>query len=301
MAETHPVGTFPPSEANPNPELRKMELKDLQNLVEWPSRMEEFVQERAAPEPASAPEPIPESEPQIETEAPAEAEPAAEATEAPPAEPSSEEIERQLLIARLEAQEAHGKKLEAKLTGREAGERGYIKQLQEENRRLRAGYTPEPEAEPSYRESPSPEAPEAAHPDNLRHWAAQQAAKEAAVGFAQSHPDMNEIGPQVVQNLQTSGFDFNQLAASGDPISAAREMTRALDESYWHVKESIKRAKVTELETKRAESVRGIEELKRKASTSAPGSTAPPPAPHKSVQDLSLAELEAKMKALGRR
>lgn len=296
--EVHPIGTFPKTEANPDPLVKGKSLEELQELIEWPSKMQEALeaQEVAAPTPEPEPiEPVPaESIPAPEPVQ--EAAPAAEPEK--PAEPSQEDIEKELLRAQIEAIEAHSKKLEAKLTGREAGERGFIKQLQDRIRRLEGGEQAEPSPEPEYRAPSAAEIVPADTRDGFRAWAVQKASQEAVTNFMQSHSDIQGMEPDVVKYLQETGFDARNITQLDDPITAGREMTRVLEETYWHLKETRTRARVAELETRKADQVRGLEEAKRRAAPSASGAPPAPPAPKRDLKDLSLSELEAKMSAL---
>lgn len=294
----HPVGTFAPSEATPNPALKELSLDQLQGLVEWPSKLEEFteaVEPEAPPEPEPVkPEtvdPVPESTPEIEQEA----EPVKVA------EPSQEDIDRELLAAKVEAYEAQAKKLEAKLVGREAGEQGYIKQLKQRIQRLEAGMQPDSDQVPSYREERGEQEIVPSQRDGMRAWAVQQATKEAFTEFMGAYRDSAELEPEMTSYLQRSGFNGAALNNYDDPIAASREVRRVLDEAYWDVKEARVRARVEELTVRKAESVRGLEAAKRKAASSGVGSSAPPPAARPTTKDLSLADLEARMAALTRR
>jgi hypothetical protein len=302
VPEPKPIGTFGQSEASPNPALEDMSLEQLSDLVKWPSKMEKFIEQREptpSPEPDSTvPEPVeaspePESTPEVVQPEPVEAQPPQEA------QPTQEDIDRELLAARIEAAEANARKLEAKLVGREAGENGYIQQLKERIKRLEAGAASEPES--GYREPPATEPELPMSRSNLNAWAVQQASKEAVLGFMQSHPDIATVEQDVMKYLNESGFDVNKVNQLDDPILAGREMTRTLNEAYWHVDATRKQARVAELQTQKAEQVRGLTEAKIKAASSASGSTPPPPKVQKATADLSLKELEARMKAFGRR
>lgn len=300
MPEEHPVGTFPPTEATPAPEIRKMPLDELSELVKWPSKLEEFAEERTAAQPPATPEPEPEPEqPPVDTppapEPVVETAPAAE-PEPVPAEPSQEDVEKELLRAQVEAIEAHAKKLEAKLQGREAGERGYIKQLKDRLQRLESGETvPQAPPEPEYR--PETEAVPAPH-DSIKAWAIQKASQEALANFVQSHPDVKDMEQEAVKYLQESGFDARSIFQLDDPIAAGREVTRFLDEAYWHVRETATRSRISELQTRKADQVRGLEEAKKRAAPSASGSPPAPAAQRKTTKDLSLAELDAQVKSM---
>ena len=300
--EPKPIGTFGQSEASPNPALEDMSIEQLSDLVKWPVKMERFIENRdesAAPEPDTTepepaePSPEPESTLEVVQPEPVAAQPPQEA------QPTQEDIDRELLAARIEAAEANARKLEAKLVGREAGENGYIQQLKERIKRLETGVTPESDG--GYREQPTAEPEQPMSRNNLNAWAVQQASKEAVTGFMQSHPDIGGVEQDIIKYLNESGFDVSKITQLDDPIVASREMTRTLNEAYWHVDATRKQARVAELQTKKAEQVRGLTEAKIKAASSASGSTPPPPKPQKATADLSLKELEAKMKALGRR
>src|SRR3972149_1487493 len=120
--ELQPKGTFKASEATPDPKLKDVALDKLQELIEWPTKMQEFV----ASQPP-APTPVP-TEPVV-------AKPAEPAVVAPPVEtpaevpavepPAEVPDEAALLKHRLELFEVEQRKLEAKLAGRDAGETGY--------------------------------------------------------------------------------------------------------------------------------------------------------------------------------
>lgn len=295
-AEEHPVGTFPPTEETAAPEIRKMPLDALSELVKWPSKMEEFAEEHAAPEPA--PPVVPEPAPPVE--APPAPEPAAEA--APPAEPEApveppqEDVERELLAARIDAAEAHAKKLEAKLQGREAGERGYINQLKERLRKLESGGEAPPQ-EPEYRTEPEVEVLPA-RADSLRAWAIQKASQEAIANFVQSHSDAAELEPEVMKYIQDSGLGAHSIHQHDDPIAAGRETTRVLDEAYWHVKETRTRTRISELQVKKADQIRGLDEAKRRAAPSASGSPSPPAQVRPTTKDLPLADLDAQVQRM---
>ena len=302
VPEPKPIGTFGQSEASPNPALEDMSIEQLSELVKWPSKMERFIEQREpspSPEPETTqPEPVepspePESTPEVVQPEPVAAQPPQEVP------PTQEDIDRELLAARIEAAEANARKLEAKLVGREAGENGYIQQLKERIRRLEAGANSEPES--GYRETPVAEPEQPMSRNNLNAWAVQQASKEAVTGFMQSHPDIAGVEQDIMKYLNESGFDVGKITQLDDPIVASREMMRTLNEAYWHVDATRKQARVAELQTKKAEQVRGLTEAKIKAASSASGSTPPPPKPQKSIEDLSLKELEAKMKAFSRR
>ena len=308
-AEKRELGGFPKTEHTPNPEIEEMSLDDLQKLVDWPQEFEKAVAREVItpeqPEESSEPEPEPEATPEpVEPEASTEPEPETEPepVEEAPKEPSAEELEAEILRARFEALEAHTKKMEAKMAGREAGEKGYIKQLKAQIEELRSGAARQPD--PDYGE-PEPEIrrPQVtpAEPNSVTTWAINNAVQQAAAQFSQGHPDLQEVQESLQAYLQESGYDPQAILLTNDPIAAGRETTRVLEEAYWHAKAATRQSRVAELETKRADQVRGLENAKKKAAISGSGGTPPAPPVRKSTKDLSVAELEKQMDALGRR
>lgn len=301
--EPQPIGTFK-TEHVVNPALEEMSLEQLSDLIKWPSKMEKFV--AASSETAPLPEPEvtesePEASPVTEPEAKATEQAAPVVEEAPSvAEPTQEDVERELLELRLSAAEAQAKKFEARLLGREAGASGYVKQLKDRIAQLEAGASPE--SQPAYSEEVQAEPQRApAQRSNLNAWAVQQASREAVNNFTASHPGVDKVEQEILAYLNSSGFDAGAIAQYDDPIAAGRELTRGLEEAYWHVEASRKQARVTELQAKRADQVKNLAALKVKATSSASGSLPPAPKPRRATADLSLEELEAKMRAFTRR
>lgn len=312
-AEMKPLGSFPKTEANTNSKFKNMSLEELRALVQWPSKMEEAQDEPGAQfvpvpeEPAVEPdEPEPEVQPEpepVEPETPTQqAEP--EQQQKTSEKSDDEDVEKQLLMAKLEAMEAHAKKIEAKLIGREAGERGYIKQLQREIEKLKS-VKPEDAEQDAYPEEYPTEKKRvpsrASERDSIASWAVGRAIAESAAAFTQGHPDSSELQPDIQRYLQESGYDASNVLQSDDPIWAGKEISRALEEAYWHVKESKKRTVVEELQKRRADSMRGVEDAKRKATISASGSSAPPKPKPKTVQDLTTKELRERVNKLASR
>ena len=307
--EIKPMGTFPESEARHNPALDDMDLKDLRELVEWPSKMEKFekassgtdytpVDEEEAP-PQQVVEEVPDAEPEP-IQAEESQEPVAEVEPEPEAESSAPEPEQvgddlEFLRLKLEAIEADNRKLAAQNAGRQSGERGYINQLKREIEQLRAGATDE-----FTEEAVSQPRTRAAEPtqSSISAWAVERAISDAAAHFAMAHSDHEELKDGIAGYIQQSGYDPQRLLEIGDPIEAGREVTRVLEESYWHVKAEKTRQRVAELQQKRADSMPGLERAKRKAAVSASGSSTPPPKPATKTDDLSLEELAKRVRAM---
>lgn len=309
--EIKPMGTFPVSEARHNPALDDMDVKELRELVEWPSKMEKYekanestdytpVEEAEAP-PEQVVEEVPSVEPEpIQDEGVQDPEAEVDPEQKPEAESKTPEPERgnddlEYLRLKLEAIEADNRKLEAQNAGRQSGERGYINQLKREIEQLRAGATDE-----FSEEAISQPRTRAAEPtqSSISAWAVERAISDAAAHFSQAHSDHEEMKDGIAQYVQQSGYDPQRLLEMGDPIEAGREVTRILEESYWHVKAANTRARVAELQAKRADSMPGLEQAKRKAAVSASGSSTPPPKPATKTDDLSVEELAKRVRAM---
>lgn len=244
------------------------------------------------------PEPIePEAseEPAEPTPAPVETE-AAPAQEAP-AEPKAEEVtDQDILEARLAEYESRSKHFE-QVAGKHAGEVGFLKQqLAELRQRLMATQASEDaglyQPEPSQRPEPTP-APKS---DAVASWAVAQAAQQAVAEFVGTHPDYPTIKDDIAAYLQQTGYDAAPILAAQDPLFAARETKRMLEESYWHIRAQKDAARKAELTTKRAEQKAAQVAAKQAASPSGSGATPPPKPKEKSVSDMSLDELEAAMR-----
>lgn len=306
--EQRPIGSFPKTEASPDPKWKEKSLEELQEFIDWPHKLEEALAGASEPpslasEPLDIPEPGPESV--EETEAP-ESEKEPETVQAKEPETETVDLDAEILKAKLEALEAHNKMMEAKLSGREAGERGYIKQLQAKIKQLEDARLSNSEDDDSRSyEEPEPRKPrsmqQSSPTEAIGAWAVRNAVNQAASGFAARHPDMQELNDEIGGYIQNSGYNPESVLLSNDPIAAEREVTRVLEEAYWHVKAARRQSHIAELEKKRADQFRVLEDAKKKAATSGSGGTPPAPPPRKALSDLSLSELEKKMNALGRR
>ena len=261
-------------------------IEEIEKMLDHP----ESIQPVPEPEPVAVPEPA----------EPVAAEPVKEPAPEPVPEETQEDLDKQILLARLEASEAANKKMEARLAGREAGEKGYIKQLQDRLKALETKRT-DPE-EPRYAE-PDAEEPERRTPaapsrDSVAAWAVGQAIQGAFAGFASGHPDYQEVVEDVKGYLEKSGYDSSRVLMADDPIEAAKEVTRALDEAYWHVKADRKSKAVADLTQRKADQVRSLSEAKLKATMSGSGAPPVPPPKTKSVQDMTADEAEKELDRL---
>ena len=241
---------------------------------------------------------LPQPEP-VEPEASAEpAEPAHEPTpDAPPqetpAETKAEEVTDQDIIdARIAEMESRAKHFE-QVAGKHAGEVGFLKQrLTELQQRLAA--PPSEEAgmysEPSARPEPAVPAPTS---DAVASWVVQQAVAQAAAEFTNSHSDFGQLQGDIMGYIQASGYDPTTVIAANDPLVAARETKRMLEESYWHVRAQKDAARKVELTEKRATMKAAAIAAKQAASPSGSGATPPPKPKDKSMNEMSVEELDA--------
>ena len=248
------------------------------------------------PAPEGEPPPPPEPEPPPAEPVPAEPEKADEAP--PPAEPEIDyEAERlRLLTEELQAKAKHWESV----AGRNAGELGFIKgqlrAIQDAQAQMRQIETDG--GEPDNR----PTAPAPSVPDGLAEWAVQQAVQQAVGSFESSHPDVKEVQTKMAEYINASGFDMRNVLAMNNPIEAQREVSRALEEAYWHTKAAITSARRVELEAKREAIQTKAATNKLKASVSATASSPPPKPKAKTEAEMSDEEIEAAMvKALGGR
>jgi hypothetical protein len=204
------------------------------------------------------------------------------------------------LRAVIEEMEARAKKWES-VAGRNAGELGYLKQ---QLRKMQEGQVrqvlqpqqqdddslldddEQPQRQPQ-RQSTSPKTR-----DNLTSYVVGNAIREAASQFASSHPDMGEFGEQLRAYIKDSGNNHEELLLMDDPIAAARETTRLLDEAYWHVRAEQASARKNEIAKRVAEQSTNVAKAKAKASVSGSGSAPPPKPAPKSVDDMTDDELE---------
>lgn len=228
----------------------------------------------------------PEAEP--EQEAPAEE----EAKEEEPKEEEKPEVDsKDLMIQELEARVKHFESL----AGRNAGELGFVKQ---QLRKLQESqHTAPREEEAEYVEPDSRPAPsrEPKSRDEVVAWAVSQAVQQAAGEFATSHSDAGELQEAMQAYLSDTGYNPKDVFDLENPIAAARETKRALEEAYWHAKATRASTMRKEAETRRAAQIPQMEKAKRKAAISGSGAAPPPKPKPKTYADMTVDELEAEI------
>lgn len=239
-----------------------------------------------APEPAAEPE-TPEPTPQPE--------PTPEPTPEPEAaeEPTPEQIERDLLLQRLEQAEDERKKAEA-IAGRHGGELGFLRQkVRELEQRFR-----QPEPDDALQPEPSEPVRPAPARDKIAAFVVSQAVPQAISRFESEHPDSVELGPSIAEYLKRNGFDMQAILSMDDPMEATRETDRVLSEAYYHARSERKAKIIAELTTKKAEQFARVQEAKKKAAVTGSGGSAPEPVREKAIEDMTPEELDAKMREL---
>jgi hypothetical protein len=230
------------------------------------------------------PEPAP-TEPVEET--PAVTDPPLAVEPEVPAEPPAEDLDLELRKAQEAKFEASAKHWE-QVAGRHGSEIGLLRKTISD---LQARITqPEQDADGGYVDPPAQREPSTA-PDALRLWANQQAINAAAAEFAAAHPDAETMHAEVGGYLQASGFDAKALMASSDPLAVQTEARRALGEAYWHARSAKEAARISELQTKKAAQVAGLEAAKKRAAVSATASAPAPRTVQKSVDEMDVKEL----------
>lgn len=228
------------------------------------------------PEPTSEPEPAPEEKPPEEEK---------------PEEPTPEELEAQAIKAKIDEMEARQKKLES-AAGRSGGEaRFWRERAQQLERALKERQEPEPyAAEPS---EPKPTPPKR---DSVAAWAVAQAVRQAGMDFGASHPDAQELQADIEAYWKNSGFDGSSIINAEDPIEAAREATRAMEEAYYHARAEKMSKLRAELEAKKEVSTAKRASMKTKAAISGSGNAPAPKPQTKTLEQMSLSELDAELK-----
>jgi len=280
------------AEQRPLEDLGLDELEAMLEKPEVPSPEEEAEPEPAEPSESEAP---PEQEPEGE----AKPEPAQEEQKPEP----SEDLDAEILRARLEAAEAAAKKWE-QVAGRHGGELGFLKnRMREIEGRIQTLRSEQEPIEPS--DLPQPDAPRTPSPgprtDPLATWAVNQAIAQASADFMRTHPDMGDMKDDFEQYLKNSNYNAADLIGANDPIWAASETNRLLEEAYWNAKQAFKQRVASALEKRKADQVPRLDQAKRKAAISASGA-APAPKPQvKPLSDMSLEELEKELKRLTKR
>jgi hypothetical protein len=245
------------------------------------SQGDAYVPPAGEPEPTPAPE-APSEEPTTPEET---AQEEASPTPEPPPEPDPETERMRLLTEEMEARAKHWESV----AGRNAGELGYIKQ---QLRAIQAAQSRGDieEVEP---DRSAPQAPP--RRDGVSEWAVQQAVSQSVSSFEASHPDVTELQDKMAEYVRGTGFDMQAVLAMDNPVEAQREISRALEEAYWHTKAVVKASRRAELEQKREAIQMKSAETKLKASVSATASTPPPKPKPKTVDEMTDDELEKEM------
>jgi hypothetical protein len=234
-------------------------------------------------------EPVPEPEPEPEVEAPA---PEAEKAAEPETPEKVEDVEAERLRLLTEELNARAKHWES-VAGRNAGELGFIKsQLRAIQDAQRQNVSTEYQ-EPS--DTPVPTQVPTQQRDGVAEWAVQQAVSQTVGAFESSHPDVKDVQDQMTEYIKNSGYDLRSVLTMSNPVEAQREVSRALEEAYWHSKAAVNAARRTELEAKREAIQMKAAATKLKASVSATASAPPPKPKSKTQAEMTDAELESEM------
>lgn len=255
--------------------------------VLWPGTPKDPQEDAPSPEPAPEPAPEPQSEAEPQPEPEGEAEPAA-------AEPDPD---AEALQARERELEARIKHFES-VNGRLGGELGFLKQ---QIQRMMSGQQAAPPRERDNGEyadeAPEPrraQLPPQDAPRTDRHalWNIKQALAMAGNQFRSSHPDYAGHETELVDYLQTRGYDPVQVLMSDDPSEVYDRALRLQEEHYWHVRATAEATRRAELLQKKADQSAAVTEAKKKASVTASGSAPPPKPKAKTMEEMSDAELE---------
>jgi len=289
--------------------LEEKSLEELEQLLANPAALEDEpepetaeVEEPAEPES----EPAAEEEPQDTGDEPVD-EPVEEPTEQVAApdtdEPAPElSIEDQIRKTLIDEAEARAKHFES-VAGRNAGELGFVrKQLEALRQQLAAASQPaaptvdEYGAEVTQAQAPQQPTPRAL--DAISSWAVSQAVRNSAAEFQSQHQDFSELSSDISQYLKDKQYDASSLLESNDPLYAAREATRALDEAYWHARGQHQARVRAQLEEKRADQIRNLEQAKLRGGPTQSGATPTPKPVAKTLDELTVDELREELERL---
>ena len=255
------------------------------------------------PTPAPEPEPVP--LPPVPPPGP-DASPSPKPEEPKPTQPEAqpEDLELDILKARLEETEARLAKQE-KLAGRQAGEIGFkqqqkIRELEEEVERLQGRIAveedqPEPSPEPKRRVATR------SMPDAATTYLVGMAVNNAGQAFFNAYPEAQELAPAMREYLTSTGQDVKVVLETNDPVEAARRTTMLFEEALQHAKYDRAKTRRSELETRRSDQIKGLDEAKRRATLSGSGSTSVAPIESKVATKRTLTELEADLASLDQR
>lgn len=230
-------------------------------------------------EPEPQPEPEPEAPPPDQTDEPV-PEPEAEP------EPEVEVSEADILRAQLAEMEARAQHYE-RLAGSHAGKLGYLeKRLSNlESQPVRREYE-DVEATPQPPQSTPSD-------DGYKAWVIAQAVASGVQDFWREHPDTVDLQDGIKQYLEQTGYDPKSILESNDPLRAQRESKRVLEEAYFAARADKEAVRRTELQQKRADQIKNLEQLKKKAAPSASGHAPPPKPTQKSPNEMTREELDA--------
>jgi hypothetical protein len=251
---------------------------------------------------ATEAETVPESQSEETPKEPAEEEkaPEAETTETPQVEtaPVADLPEHYKLM--LEEAEARAKKWES-VAGRHAGELGYVRKSQAEllDRIKEMEARVAGQSEQLAQEDTEPQSrPRRSTRDSIASWAVNRALMDAGQQFMASHPDIPELKDYLAAYMNERKSEISSISELDDPLEAQMRTLSLLEEGYWHAKAEAKAKARPEAEKKYAEQIKGFSEMKKKAAISASGSTQSTRPRDKADSEMSLQELEEKIRRL---
>ena len=255
-----------------------------------------------AGQPDTPPEPAPEQPPAEPETPPAEPEPVV------PAAPDPVQQELEDIRLKLEEQDIQGKLLEKQLEHERmlrddaASKAGYYKRVATDLAAAARKAPPADEEFPS--DTPRTVAPETARFEeeirSLREDAIERAQVEALNHFFASNPDAREMVKDMEPFVAQARDRYAGWLESGDPKLIRRAAQMTLETGYLNAQKARTSAKRTERLTARASQLQRLADEKRAGAIPGSGAAAPALSQPKSIEQLSAAELEARLNALGR-
>ena len=257
-------------------------LEELEAMLESPMELS-----KAPPDPSGEETPQSEQAETSETEQPSDEPESGESEPEPVEQPTEVEAteqeapdgsyEEQIRKTLNEESEARAKHFES-VAGRNAGELGFVKKQLEELKQ--ALFRPQAQSEnggDDYQDPPpAQQTTQPVQSDALTQWAMNQALKGAVEEFRGTHPDLADFSADITKHMSESQFNAQPLIESRNPMYAAQEIQRSLEEAYWHVKVRHHQGVRAGLEEKRASQIRDLRKAKISGTPTQTGATPAP-------------------------
>lgn len=269
------------------------ELED-KSVEELERMLDELASGQVKPPEQEVSESVPVPEPE---EVPSTPEPEA----AKPEEKKELEFDAEDLKLQLEEFAARAKHWES-IAGKNAGEVGFLRQKIRELESGLKAKQPQEEFSSELETEPRPVEPATDKSidrfSKLSSWAVSDAIGKAGANFLQTNPDALEMQDQLRQYLEPRINEVRDMFSANDPAEVYKETTRLFNEAYWHAKaESLALAR-KQAKERRAEQFSKLKESKQAASVSGTGAIPAPPPKVKTLDEMTVQELDRRLRQL---